>query len=695
MSANAYRLRTCRLLLVFAHIAVGVLSADEARADGCFLKPVWNKQIDINEPTQKAIILYDAGREDLVLQVKYEGPVNEFGWLVPVPSVPKVEKGSMSCFYELSRLTQGATVTEGKGTTLRAASAGSDRVAVRVIEQKTVGAYEVAVLAAAEAGSLQRWLEQNQFVYPKDKGGVVEEYIRKGWYFVAMRIQIGAGDSFKLSAPRAATATAVKRSAAGVHAKLARGELHPLQISFDTPRCIFPLKISTVNGHPSEISLYVLAREPLLEKSMFAQDVEGARREAAKHRVVRTGSWGQMQTMQMMHMEMRARQSGAPMSTAETEAMRTLQQTENPWADEPRASVSFIPYIPGPQFHANLSSVQLPECARRLSRLKTNEWCLTKQVRTFAPAEMHDLEFEPAAAVLGAYLADEQAGPAMTYLLQQCGPAGEARLRQALSSTNGAERTLGASEAIRDPESRKRLAGMINDPEPKVRARAIEAGIEGRRGPQANTEPQRLEEMIQFLSDPDIEVRQAAAGAISQAVTQNLPRFLQMLREPHPHVQTAAFGLLARDFEHVQIPREELRRLFATTNLELACSFGQVPLAAYSEATSDDVAILLTNRFVHARLMGIALLELRPDKHAIELAVTALHDQNILVQKRAWRFLMAQTDQTFASDEPGKWAEWWAAHQASFTPKSAEQLRKESLERRQRYFESQRARGAD
>jgi HEAT repeat protein len=236
---------------------------------------------------------------------------------------------------------------------------------------------------------------------------------------------------------------------------------------------------------------------------------------------------------------------------------------------------------------------------------------------------------------------------------------------------------------------------MIHDPDPKVRARAIEAGMVDR-GPQATTEPQRLEEMIQFFSDPDIEVRQAAAGAIGRpAVTQNLPRFLEMLSEPEPHVQTAAFGLLAHDFENAQIPREELRRLFATTNLELACSFWEVPLNAYAEATSDDVAILLTNRFVHARLTGVALLELRPDKRAIELAVTALKDQNLLVQKRAWRFLMSQTDQTFASDEPGKWAEWWAAHQATFTPKSVEQLRAESLERRRRNFESRRGSGED
>ena len=69
-------------------------------------KFVWDKHKDINEPTQKAIMVYDAGREDLILQVKYEGPVDEFGWLIPVPNLPTVQKGSMKCFYELSQYTQ-------------------------------------------------------------------------------------------------------------------------------------------------------------------------------------------------------------------------------------------------------------------------------------------------------------------------------------------------------------------------------------------------------------------------------------------------------------------------------------------------------------------------------------------------------------------------------------------------------------
>src|SRR6185312_2448404 len=55
------------------------LASINTRGDGVFVAPkfVWDKHRDINEPTQKAIIAYDSGREDLILQVKYNGPVEE------------------------------------------------------------------------------------------------------------------------------------------------------------------------------------------------------------------------------------------------------------------------------------------------------------------------------------------------------------------------------------------------------------------------------------------------------------------------------------------------------------------------------------------------------------------------------------------------------------------------------------------
>jgi len=93
----------CRCALLGLSLAVALASAGTAHADGCF---VWDKERDIAGPTQKAILFYADGRQDLLLQVRYEGPVERFGWLIPVPGLPKVRQGSMECFYELSKLTQ-------------------------------------------------------------------------------------------------------------------------------------------------------------------------------------------------------------------------------------------------------------------------------------------------------------------------------------------------------------------------------------------------------------------------------------------------------------------------------------------------------------------------------------------------------------------------------------------------------------
>jgi hypothetical protein len=153
-----------------------------AAADGCFVFK-WNKSIDIKEPAQKAIICFDCGHEHLLLQVKYEGPLEEFGWLIPTPSLPKVEKGTMEPFYELSQLTQrrfgtpNAEATRGRMGTLSAAG-GEERV--KVIEIKTVGAYEVSVLSAQDSGSLKRWLEAHDYSFPEGKSELIEEYVRRG-----------------------------------------------------------------------------------------------------------------------------------------------------------------------------------------------------------------------------------------------------------------------------------------------------------------------------------------------------------------------------------------------------------------------------------------------------------------------------------------------------------------------------------
>src|SRR6266567_5668734 len=140
MGSRTWNVRGLRFLVGFVSciasvivpLCVLVLWGSSAQANGCFVFR-WNKAVDINEPTQKAIIVFDQGREDILLQVKYEGPLEDFGWLVPVPSLPTVEKGSMEPFYELSELTQRqfGVLT---ASAARRGGLGEEPDAVKVIE---------------------------------------------------------------------------------------------------------------------------------------------------------------------------------------------------------------------------------------------------------------------------------------------------------------------------------------------------------------------------------------------------------------------------------------------------------------------------------------------------------------------------------------------------------------------------------
>ena len=81
-------------------IVLVLITATPAFADGGFF--VHDPSRDIHQPAQKAIILYENGREDLILQVKYEGDADEFAWVIPVPNYPDVNVSEPELFVELA-----------------------------------------------------------------------------------------------------------------------------------------------------------------------------------------------------------------------------------------------------------------------------------------------------------------------------------------------------------------------------------------------------------------------------------------------------------------------------------------------------------------------------------------------------------------------------------------------------------------
>jgi hypothetical protein len=368
---------------------VGPLALLPALADGCFVFR-WNKSIDINEPIQKAIIVHDAGREDLLLQVKYEGPLEEFGWLIPVPSLPTVEKGSMQPFYELSELTQRQWGAGHGAAYLSAGTRGALEEAVRVIEVKTVGAYEVAILSAQDSGSLERWLKVHDYSFPEGKGAIIDEYIRKGWYFVAAKIDLSEPVAFtgvSTTAPKDTDSPARVRDT--IQKQLRSSELHPLLISFETPQCIYPLRISAMGGKQSEVSLHVLSVEALFDKFIFNETLDKVHQRLAEwdRTAKEREKMGRrsMQNTQSLRLAAMMYSLAAPgentRGIARDCSLEDLQAAgRESLPDTPPEPLGQRSYASAYELLQCLqvASDKIPQCAKDLPRLKSKSWYLTK-----------------------------------------------------------------------------------------------------------------------------------------------------------------------------------------------------------------------------------------------------------------------------------------------------------------------------
>ncbi len=619
---------------------VNLLLSTSAVADGGFVVPefVWDKHKDINEPTQKAIIAYDSGHEDLILQVKYDGPVEEFGWLVPVPSVPRVTQASMSCFYELSKFTQRKFEFEHRPMvgTLSIGGAEEKPPEVKVVEVKTVGAYQIAVLSAKDAGALENWLAQNDFWIPKDKAGVIDSYAKRGWYFVAARINLSKGVGFEINS---GTPKAAAKKQNQIAEKLSNGELHPLHLSFATDKCVFPLRISSINGRASEVQVYVLSSEPLAEKGMFRQKL------IAQHQ------W-RMETL-------------AKIEAAKDSRFNRAMSLRAPQVEPVLMNRTFVndeELVP----YTEADSKELPACAKAISLPDHKIW-LTKQTWTFKPEEMRDLEFEPAISVFTAALSDEE-GAFAAENLAQWGKRGTSSLLAATQSANSRPRAhalaaldrLSAQgmDSATKSELLRRLPALLKDTDPEVRLHSVRMAV--------NFEsPQFLSQALDLLRDDNPEVANAALEYVSREhfeVSSHIPLLKQMLHDTNSTVQLAGLRLLFNN--RIEIPRADLLPLLSVPRSEIAA-------LAYQILDKDGLSIeetkaLLQNSSSMIRMIGLIDIAHRTNSQAIGMMIPMMNDPDENVRVRAHNLLRMITGQTFAIDDQDHWKRWWAQNKSTF-----------------------------
>ncbi|MEO0984618.1 MAG: DUF2330 domain-containing protein [Cyanobacteria bacterium J06639_14] len=212
-----------------------------------------------NEASQVAIAR-DGDRTVLSMANDYQGEVKDFALVVPVPTVIQQEQVNVADPTIIDRLDAFSAprlveyfdedpcnyllypLADADSSELRLLAAPTDGFAssetalgVTIEEAFSVGEYDILILSAEESNGLETWLRQNDYQIPTGASEVLGAYIRQGMKFFVAKVNL---EEFDQSGYQ---------------------RLRPLQIAYESPRFMLPIRLGMVNAQgPQDLVVYLL-----------------------------------------------------------------------------------------------------------------------------------------------------------------------------------------------------------------------------------------------------------------------------------------------------------------------------------------------------------------------------------------------------------------------------------------------------
>jgi len=222
-----------------------------------------------NRASQVVLARHD-DKTVLTMANDYKGELREFAIVVPVPTV--LERGQIRVgdraliehldaysaprlveYFDPDPCTRRGEVLESmmrsaRGTVQLSAPA-ADRaksLGVTIEAQYTVGEYDILILSARESGGLETWLRDNGYRVPAGATAVLGSYLKQGMRFFVAKVNLTE------------------------QAKLGFSYLRPLQMAFDTPKFMLPIRLGTLNADGAqELFVYALTRKGRVETTNY------------------------------------------------------------------------------------------------------------------------------------------------------------------------------------------------------------------------------------------------------------------------------------------------------------------------------------------------------------------------------------------------------------------------------------------
>jgi Uncharacterized protein conserved in bacteria len=193
------------------------------------------------------VLVRDGDRTVMTMASDFKGDLKEFAIVIPVPTFLKREQihvgekalvdhidaysaprlveyfDANPCAVYDSRRFQNAAPAMPMASA-RSAQEMSKTLGVTIEAQYTVGEYDILILSAQQSTGLETWLRQNGYRIPAGATEVIGSYLKQNMKFFVAKVNLTE------------------------QTKLGFSYLRPLQVAYESPKFMLPIRLGMVNA---------------------------------------------------------------------------------------------------------------------------------------------------------------------------------------------------------------------------------------------------------------------------------------------------------------------------------------------------------------------------------------------------------------------------------------------------------------
>jgi hypothetical protein len=215
----------------------------------------------------KVVLVREDDKTVMTMANDFEGDAKDFAVVIPVPTF--IEKGQIHVgdnaliehldAYSAPRLVEyfdgdpcappaamPSTMARGGAVKGSMAAAHDKALGVKVEAEYTVGEYDITILSAEQSGGLETWLKENGYKIPEGAGDILESYIKQKMRFFIAKVNLEE------------------------KAKAGFTYLRPLQVAYESPKFMLPIRLGTVNSNGTQdLFVFALTRKGCVETTNY------------------------------------------------------------------------------------------------------------------------------------------------------------------------------------------------------------------------------------------------------------------------------------------------------------------------------------------------------------------------------------------------------------------------------------------